>query len=155
MLTFPVEEALTFDDVLLLPQKSDVLPHETDVSSYLTPNIKVNIPLVSAAMDTVTEHRLAIALAREGGIGIIHRNMSIEDQMYEVEKVKKAESGMIMDPVTIFPHQTVEEALNIMSIYKISGVPVVDENKRLVGILTNRDLRFIHKKDYKNLFLNL
>lgn len=88
MLTFPVEEALTFDDVLLLPQKSDVLPHETDVSSYLTPNIKVNIPLVSAAMDTVTEHRLAIALAREGGIGIIHRNMSIEDQMYEVEKVK-------------------------------------------------------------------
>ncbi|MCX7759855.1 MAG: IMP dehydrogenase [Hydrogenothermaceae bacterium] len=149
MLTFPVEEALTFDDVLLLPQKSDVLPHETDVSSYLTPNIKVNIPLVSAAMDTVTEHRLAIALAREGGIGIIHRNMSIEDQMYEVEKVKKAESGMIMDPVTIFPHQTVEEALNIMSIYKISGVPVVDENKRLVGILTNRDLRFIHKKDYK------
>lgn len=149
MLTFPVEEALTFDDVLLLPQKSDVLPHETDVSSYLTPNIKVNIPLVSAAMDTVTEHRLAIALAREGGIGIIHRNMSIEDQMYEVEKVKKAESGMIMDPVTIMPHQTVEEALNIMSIYKISGVPVVDENKKLVGILTNRDLRFIHKKDYK------
>lgn len=149
MLTFPVEEALTFDDVLLLPQKSDVLPHETDVSSYLTPNIKVNIPLVSAAMDTVTEHRLAIALAREGGIGIIHRNMSIEDQMYEVEKVKKAESGMIMDPVTILPHQTVEEALNIMSIYKISGVPVVDENKKLVGILTNRDLRFIHKKDYK------
>lgn len=149
MLTFPVEEALTFDDVLLLPQKSDVLPHETDVSSYLTPNIKVNIPLVSAAMDTVTEHRLAIALAREGGIGIIHRNMSIEDQMYEVEKVKKAESGMIMDPVTIMPHQTVEEALNIMSVYKISGVPVVDENKKLVGILTNRDLRFIHKKDYK------
>lgn len=149
MLTFPVEEALTFDDVLLLPQKSDVLPHETDVSSYLTPNIKVNIPLVSAAMDTVTEHRLAIALAREGGIGIIHRNMSIEDQMYEVEKVKKAESGMIMDPITILPNQTVEEALNIMSVYKISGVPVVDENKKLVGILTNRDLRFIHKKDYK------
>lgn len=149
MLTFPVEEALTFDDVLLVPQKSDVLPHETDVSSYLTPNIKVNIPLVSAAMDTVTEHRLAIALAREGGIGIVHRNMSIEDQMYEVEKVKKAESGMIMDPVTIMPNQTVEEVLNIMSIYKISGVPVVDEDKKLVGILTNRDLRFIHKKDYK------
>jgi IMP dehydrogenase/GMP reductase len=149
LLTFPIEEALTFDDVLLLPQKSDVLPHETDVTSYLTPNIKVNIPLVSAAMDTVTEHRLAIALAREGGIGIIHRNMSIEDQMREVEKVKKAESGMITDPVTIRPNQSVKEALEIMSIYKISGVPVVDDENKLVGILTNRDLRFIHKKDYE------
>jgi len=149
LLTFPIEEALTFDDVLLLPQKSDVLPHETDVTSYLTPNIKVNIPLVSAAMDTVTEHRLAIALAREGGIGIIHRNMSIEDQMREVEKVKKAESGMITDPVTVGPNQLVKEALEIMSIYKISGVPVVDDENKLVGILTNRDLRFIHKKDYE------
>ncbi|GAB6072906.1 IMP dehydrogenase [Venenivibrio stagnispumantis] len=148
MLNLPIEEALTFDDVLLLPQKSDVLPHETDVSSYLTPNIKLNIPLVSAAMDTVTEHRLAIAIAREGGIGIIHRNMSIEDQMREVEKVKKAESGMISEPITIRPNQTVKEALDIMATYKISGVPVTDENGILIGILTNRDLRFINKKDY-------
>ena len=143
-----IEEALTFDDVLLLPQKSDVLPHEVDVSSYITPRIKVNIPIVSAAMDTVTEHRLAIALAREGGIGIIHRNMSIEDQRREVEKVKKAESGMITEPITIKAHQTVKEALEIMATYKISGVPVVDEENKLIGILTNRDLRFIHKKDY-------
>ncbi|NPA12518.1 MAG: IMP dehydrogenase [Aquificae bacterium] len=143
-----IEEALTFDDVLLLPRKSDVLPHEADVSSYLTPNIKLNIPIVSAAMDTVTEHRLAIALAREGGIGIIHRNMSIEDQKREVEKVKKAESGMIIEPITILPNQTVKEALEIMSNYKISGVPVVDKEGKLIGILTNRDLRFLHKKDY-------
>ncbi|HIE58360.1 MAG TPA: CBS domain-containing protein, partial [Hydrogenothermaceae bacterium] len=143
-----IEEALTFDDVLLLPQKSDVLPHETDVSTYLTPKIKLNIPLISAAMDTVTEHRLAIALAREGGIGIIHRNMSIEDQKKEVERVKKAESGMITEPITIKPNQTVKEALEIMANYKISGVPVVDNENKLIGILTNRDLRFLHKKDY-------
>ncbi len=146
---FVIEEALTFDDVLLLPRKSDVLPHETDVSSYLTPKIKLNIPIVSAAMDTVTEHRLAIALAREGGIGIIHRNMSIEDQVKEVEKVKKAESGMIVDPITIKPNQTVKEALEIMANFKISGVPVVDDEGKLIGILTNRDLRFLKKKDYK------
>ncbi|RUM60586.1 MAG: IMP dehydrogenase [Persephonella sp.] len=145
---FIIEEALTFDDVLLLPRKSDVLPHETDVSSYLTPKIKINIPIVSAAMDTVTEHRLAIALAREGGIGIIHRNMSIEDQAREVEKVKKAESGMITDPITIQPDQTVKEALEIMANYKVSGVPVVDGEGKLIGILTNRDLRFLKKKDY-------
>ena len=145
---FVIEEALTFDDVLLLPRKSDVLPHETDVSSYLTPKIKINIPIISAAMDTVTEHRLAIALAREGGIGIIHRNMSIEDQAKEVEKVKKAESGMITDPITIKPDQTVKEALEIMSSYKVSGVPVVNEEGKLIGILTNRDLRFLKKKDY-------
>jgi len=144
-----IEEALTFDDVLLLPRKSDVLPHEADVSSYLTPKIKLNIPIVSAAMDTVTEHRLAIALAREGGIGIIHRNMSIEDQMREVERVKKAESGMITEPVTIKPDQSVKEALEIMANFKISGVPVVDDEGKLIGILTNRDLRFLHKKDYK------
>jgi len=148
MLNEFIEEALTFDDVLLLPQKSEVLPHEVDVSSYITPKIKVNIPLISAAMDTVTEHRLAIALAREGGIGIIHRNMSIEDQKREVEKVKKAESGMITEPITIKPNQTVKEALEIMANYKISGVPVVDEEERLIGILTNRDLRFLSKKDY-------
>jgi len=145
---YNIEEALTFDDVLLLPQKSDVLPHETDVSTYLTPNIKMNIPLISAAMDTVTEHRLAIALAREGGIGIIHRNMSIQDQAKEVERVKKAESGMITEPITIKPNQTVKEALEIMANYKISGVPVVDSKNKLIGILTNRDLRFLHKKDY-------
>ena len=145
---FVIEEALTFDDVLLLPRKSDILPHETDVSSYLTPKIKINIPIVSAAMDTVTEHRLAIALAREGGIGIIHRNMSIEEQAREVEKVKKAESGMITDPITIKPEQTVKDALEIMSNYKVSGVPVVNEEGKLIGILTNRDLRFLKKKDY-------
>ncbi len=143
-----IEEALTFDDVLLLPQKSDVLPHETDVSTKLTKNIKLNIPLISAAMDTVTNYRLAIALAREGGIGIIHRNMSIDDQAKEVERVKKAESGMISEPITIKPDQTVKEALEIMANYKISGVPVVDEKGKLIGILTNRDLRFLHKKDY-------
>jgi len=146
---FVIEEALTFDDVLLLPRKSDVLPHETDVSSYLTPKIKLNIPIVSAAMDTVTEHRLAIALAREGGIGIIHRNMPIEEQVKEVERVKKAESGMIVDPITIRPHQSVKEALEIMANFKISGVPVVDEEGKLIGILTNRDLRFLKKRDYK------
>ncbi len=145
---FIIEEALTFDDVLLLPQKSDVLPHEADVSSYLTPNIKLNVPIVSAAMDTVTEHRLAIALAREGGIGIIHRNMSIEEQMKEVEKVKKAESGMITDPITIKQYQTVKEALEMMANFKVSGVPVVDDEGKLIGILTNRDLRFLKKKDY-------
>ncbi len=145
---FVIEEALTFDDVLLLPQKSDVLPHETDVSSYLTPKIKINIPIVSAAMDTVTEHRLAIALAREGGIGIIHRNMSIEEQAKEVEKVKKAESGMITDPITMKANQTVKEALEIMATYKVSGVPIVDDEGKLIGILTNRDLRFLKKKDY-------
>jgi len=145
---FVIEEALTFDDVLLLPRKSDVLPHETDVSSYLTPKIKLNIPIVSAAMDTVTEHRLAIALAREGGIGIIHRNMPIEEQAKEVERVKKAESGMIVDPITIKPYQTVKEALEIMANFKISGVPVVDEEGKLIGILTNRDLRFLKKRDY-------
>ncbi len=143
-----IEEALTFDDVLLLPQKSDVLPHETDVSTYITQKIKLNIPLLSAAMDTVTDHRLAIALAREGGIGIIHRNMSIEDQAKEVERVKKAESGMIAEPITIKPNQTVKDALEIMANYKISGVPVVDDEGKLIGILTNRDLRFLHKKDY-------
>ena len=148
MLNEFIEEALTFDDVLLLPQKSEVLPHEVDVSSYITPKIKVNIPLVSAAMDTVTEHRLAIALAREGGIGIIHRNMSIEDQKREVEKVKKAESGMITEPITIKPDQTVKEALEIMANYKISGVPVVDDEGKLIGILTNRDLRFLSRRDY-------
>ncbi len=143
-----LKEGLTFDDVLLVPDYSEVLPHEVDVSTYITPKIKLNIPIVSAAMDTVTESRLAIALAREGGIGIIHRNMTIKQQAHEVEKVKKSESGMILKPVTVKPEATVREALSIMERYKISGVPVVDDEGKLVGILTNRDLRFLKPTDY-------
>jgi len=143
-----LKEGLTFDDVLLVPDYSEVLPHEVDVSTYITRKIKLNIPIVSAAMDTVTESRLAIALAREGGMGIIHRNMTIKQQAREVEKVKKSESGMILNPVTVKPEATVREALGIMERYKISGVPVVDEEGKLVGILTNRDLRFIKSTDY-------
>ena len=143
-----LKEGLTFDDVLLVPDYSEVLPHEVDVTTYITRSIKLNIPIVSAAMDTVTEARLAIALAREGGMGIIHRNMPIKDQAREVEKVKKSESGMILNPVTVRPEATVREALEIMERYRISGVPVVDEDDKLVGILTNRDLRFIKPTDY-------
>ncbi len=141
-------EGLTFDDILLVPQYSEVLPHEVDVSTHLTKRIRLNIPIVSAAMDTVTESRLAIALAREGGIGIIHRNMSVEEQALEVEKVKKSESGMILKPVTVSPHDTVGKAIEITNRYKISGVPVVDQEGKLVGIITNRDLRFIKPTDY-------
>jgi IMP dehydrogenase len=132
---------LTFDDVLLVPSYSDTLPKDIDISTQLTQSIKLNIPLVSAAMDTVTESRTAIIMAREGGIGIIHKNISLKSQALEVEKVKKSESGMIVDPITIGPDQKVYEALEIMARYNISGVPVVKKNK-LVGILTNRDLRF-------------
>jgi len=132
---------LTFDDVLLVPSYSDTLPKDIDISTQLTQSIKLNIPLVSAAMDTVTESRTAIIMAREGGIGIIHKNISLKSQALEVEKVKKSESGMIVDPITIGPDQKVYEALEIMARYSISGVPVVKNNK-LVGILTNRDLRF-------------
>lgn len=134
--------AYTFDDVLLVPAKSDVLPKEVDVSTKFTRNIKLNIPLVSAAMDTVTESEMAIAIAREGGIGIIHKNMSIERQVSEVDRVKRSESGMILNPVTLTPDRKVREALEIMNRYKISGIPVVDSSGKLVGILTNRDLRF-------------
>ncbi len=143
-----LKEGLTFDDVLLVPDYSDVLPHEVDVSTRITKNIRLNIPIISAAMDTVTEARLAIALAREGGMGIIHRNMPIDRQAQEVEKVKKSESGMILNPVTVRPEASVKEALEIMERYKISGVPVVDRESKLVGILTNRDLRFIKPADY-------
>ncbi len=143
-----ISEGITFDDVLIKPGYSEVLPHEVDVSTYLTRNIKINIPIVSAAMDTVTEARLAIALAREGGIGIIHRNMTIEEQAREVEKVKKSESGMILNPVTVSPDTSVKEAMEIMERFKISGVPVVERDGKLVGILTNRDLRFIKPTDY-------
>src|ERR687886_1218430 len=142
MLEGPLPEGLTFDDVLLLPARSDVLPRDTDVSTLLTNNLPLNIPLVSSAMDTVTEAALAIALAQEGGIGIIHKNLSVEEQAAEVDKVKRSESGMIVDPVTIRPDRPVREALAVMERYKISGVPVVDEDGHLVGIITNRDLRF-------------
>jgi IMP dehydrogenase len=147
MLYGPLEEGLTFDDVLLVPARSEVHPREVDVSTQLTRNIRVNIPLVSAAMDTVTEARLAIALAREGGVGILHRAFSPEQQAAEVDKVKKSESGMIVDPITVRPTQKIYEALELMERYHISGVPVTDGEGRLVGILTNRDLRFETKLD--------
>jgi IMP dehydrogenase len=132
---------LTFDDVLLIPAKSDVLPREVDLTTKLTRNIKINIPIVSAAMDTVTEANLAISIAREGGIGIIHRSMSPERQASEVDKVKKSESGMILDPITIPPKALIAEAMSLMERYRISGIPVTEKGK-LIGILTNRDLRF-------------
>jgi IMP dehydrogenase len=135
-------EGLTFDDVLLIPAHSQVLPAQTDVSTWLTRKIKLNIPIISAAMDTVTEHRLAIALAREGGIGFIHKNMPVEQQAESVRKVKRSESGMITDPITLPPDRTVGDVLDLMAEYKISGVPIVTEEGDLVGIITNRDLRF-------------
>ncbi len=141
MLDDVVVDAYTFDDLLLVPAESDVLPRDIDGSTFLTNNIRLNIPIISAAMDTVTESRTAISLAQEGGIGIIHRNMSIERQVIEVDKVKKSESGMIVDPITIDPERKVRDALELMNRYHISGVPVV-KDKVLVGILTNRDLRF-------------
>jgi len=141
-----VKRGLTFDDVYLIPARSSVLPREVDVSTRLTRNIRLNIPLVSAAMDTVTESRMAIAIAREGGIGIIHRNMSVEKQAGEVEKVKRSESGMITNPVTLPPTAKVRQALEVMRRYHISGVPIVEDGK-LVGILTNRDLRFERNLD--------
>src|SRR5438105_9532754 len=134
--------ALTFDDVLLKPAKSELHPNFVDVSTRLTRDIRVNIPIISAAMDTVTEARLAIAMAQQGGLGVIHKNMTIEQQAEEVDKVKRSEAGMIVDPVTMRPWQTIGEALQVMEKYKISGVPVTDANGKLVGILTNRDLRF-------------
>src|SRR5690242_15940810 len=140
------KEGLTFDDVLLLPAESYVLPGDVRTATRFTTDITLNIPIASAAMDTVTEARLAIALAREGGIGIIHRNLSIEQQAGEVDKVKRSESGMIVDPVTIGPEQLISDALEVMRRYKISGVPVT-QGKRLVGILTNRDLRFETRTD--------
>jgi len=137
-----IYEGLTFDDLLLVPAKSQVLPRETDISSYLTREIKLNIPFLSAAMDTVTESRMAIAIASQGGIGIIHKNMSIESQAIEVDRVKRSESGMIHDPITMTVNKTVGDALDIMTKYRISGIPIIDDNGMLIGILTNRDLRF-------------
>jgi IMP dehydrogenase len=141
MIHFPVPEALTFDDVLLLPARSDVIPAQAVTQTQLTRNISLNIPIVSAAMDTVTESHMAIALAQQGGLGIIHRNLTIEQQANEVDKVKRSESGMIVDPVTMSPTDRVSDALEVMRKYKISGVPITEHGK-LVGILTNRDLRF-------------
>src|SRR5438105_12559377 len=141
MIHFPVPEALTFDDVLLLPARSDVVPAQASTQTQLTRNIRLNIPIISAAMDTVTESHMAIALAQQGGMGIIHRNLNIEQQANEVDKVKRSESGMIVDPVTMSSDDKVSDALEVMRKYKISGVPVT-KNGKLVGILTNRDLRF-------------
>ncbi len=146
MLDRQVPEALTFDDVLLLPAKSAVLPTQVDTRTNFSRNIPLNIPIVSAAMDTVTESRLAIALAQQGGIGIIHRTMTIEQQALEIDKVKRSESGMIVDPITVSPRSRISDALEIMKKYKISGVPVTS-NGKLVGILTNRDLRFESRVD--------
>ena len=137
------KRALTFEDVLLVPQHSTVLPKEVSVKSRLTKNVSLNIPIVSAAMDTVTEHKAAIAMARLGGIGVIHKNMDVDSQVLQVKKVKKSESGIIIDPIFISPDATVAQADAMMGEYKISGVPVVDENKKLIGIITNRDMRFI------------
>ena len=145
---FESAEALTFDDVLVVPAYSEVLPIEADVTAPLTAEIRLNIPLLSAAMDTVSEAHLAIALAREGGIGILHRNMSPEQQATEADKVKRSQSGMIADPITLPPDATLQQAEDIMSTYKISGVPIVDKETKLVGILTNRDIRFIEPADY-------
>ena len=138
-----VGTGLTFDDVLLLPDASDIIPSQSDTTSYFTPKIQLGIPIVSAAMDTVTEARMAIALAREGGIGIIHRNLSIENQVAEVDKVKRSESGMIVEPVTLAARRIAcPTPLAVMERYHISGVPITEPDGRLVGILTNRDLRF-------------
>ena len=136
------KRALTFEDVLLVPAQSEILPRDVNLKSKLTQNITLNIPFVSAAMDTVTEYKAAIAMARLGGIGIIHKNMDIQAQALQVKKVKKSENGMIIDPITIKKNQTLQDAEDIMTNYKISGVPVVDDDNILLGILTNRDMRF-------------
>jgi len=141
MANFLEKTGLTFDDVLLVPARSSVLPTEVDVSTHITQHIKLNIPIMSAAMDTVTEFQMAIALARQGGLGVIHKNMSIKSQAEEVDKVKRSESGMIVDPITLPPNDTLADALEVMSRFSISGIPIT-ENGKLVGILTNRDLRF-------------
>ena len=146
MIDGPIPEALTFDDVLLVPAYSEVIPSQVSTETRLTRTIRLNIPLLSAAMDTVTESRLAIAMAQQGGIGIVHRNLTIEEQAGEIDKVKRSESGMIVDPVTMEPEQLISDALDVMRRYKISGVPVT-RNKKLVGILTNRDLRFETRTD--------
>ncbi|MGH7808296.1 MAG: IMP dehydrogenase, partial [Thermodesulfobacteriota bacterium] len=149
MLEVKIEDCLTFDDVLLVPAYSEILPSEVDVASFLTPRIKLNIPIISAAMDTVTEARTSIAMAEEGGIGIIHRNLDIAAQAAEVEKVKKYESGMVVNPLTVRPHHRIQEALDIILKHSITGLPVIDEDGKLVGIITNRDLRFEKNLEYR------
>src|SRR6188472_1114340 len=134
---------LTFDDVLLLPGESDVIPSEVDTTSRLTREIALRVPLVSSAMDTVTESRMAIAMARQGGLGVLHRNLSIADQAYQVDLVKRTQTGMISNPITIHPKATLEELDEICGQYRVSGLPVVDEDHLLLGIITNRDLRFV------------
>ena len=143
------QEALTFDDVLLVPRRSSTLPDEIDTATLLTPKISLNIPLVSAAMDTVTDSRLAIALAQEGGIGIIHKNLTIEAQGREVHKVKRSESGVILDPVTLGPDEPVARAKEVMSLQNIAGVPIVVEGGHLVGIITRRDMKFLEAEKLK------
>src|ERR1700759_2527165 len=142
MISTPVLEALTFDDVLLVPAYSDVVPAQVSTQTKLTRNITLNTPLMSAAMDTVTESRLAIAIAQQGGLGVVHRNLTIEQQAGEIDKVKRSESGMIVDPVTITPDRPISDALEVMRRYKISGVPVT-QNTKLAGTLTNRGLPFV------------
>ncbi|MCK4277624.1 MAG: IMP dehydrogenase [Desulfurellaceae bacterium] len=146
MLRVKDKSGLTFDDVLIVPRKSSVIPRDVDTSVDLAPDIHLNMPIISAAMDTVTEHRLSIAIARHGGLGIIHRNMTAREQAEQVRRVKKSESGMILEPITIKPDQTIKEALVLMSEYHISGIPVISDNKKLLGIITNRDIIF--EKDY-------
>ena len=135
-----IGESITFDDVLLVPSYSEVIPNEVDLSTYLTKTVRLNIPMMSASMDTVTEHRMAIAMARQGGIGIIHKNMSIAAQAEEVDKVKRSENGVITDPFYLSPEHTLAEANELMGKFRISGVPIT-EGKKLVGIITNRDLK--------------
>ena len=144
-----VKEGLTFDDVLLIPAESHVLPSQVDISTHLTKKIKLNTPIMTAAMDTVTEADMAIAIAREGGIGIIHKNMSIEKQADEVDKVKRSENGVIVNPFYLSPEHFVFDADELMGKYKISGVPIVDQDNKLVGILTNRDMRFLNDYNLK------
>jgi IMP dehydrogenase len=144
---------LTFDDVLLQPAYSEVLPNEVNISAHLTKDILLNVPMLSAAMDTVTEANLAIALAREGGVGILHKNMPIEKQAEQIRKVKRSESGLILDPITLLENATIGDALKLMKENKIGGIPVVNHKKKLVGIITNRDLRFetnMKKKGFGN-----
>src|SRR5450755_2972546 len=135
-------EGLTYDDVLIMPAYSDVLPRDVDTRTNLTKTLSLNIPMLSAAMDTVTEASLAIALAREGGMGILHKNMPLDKQVEQVRKVKRSESGLIIDPITLHPHATIGDALTLMKENKIGGIPIIDDRQKLVGILTNRDLRF-------------
>ena len=144
-----VKEGLTFDDVLLIPAESDVLPNEVSIQTHLTKNIVLNTPILTAAMDTVTESKMAIAIAREGGIGVVHKNMPIEQQAEEVDKVKRSENGVISNPFFLSPEHTAKDADELMAKYKISGVPICESDGTLVGILTNRDLRFMQNYDVK------